>query len=79
MSTSSKQGFVEYFRRNILCSPGRHIVAADHVTLSCDREATDTGEDEWSEADCHFYKDACEWDKWVKQRFIENNWYVHNL
>ena len=26
-----------------------------------------------------FYKGACEWDEMVKQRFIENNWYVHNL
>ena len=33
MSTSSKQVFVEYFRRNILCSPGRHIVSADSVTM----------------------------------------------
>ena len=33
MSTSSKQGFVEYFRRNILCSPGRHIESADPVTM----------------------------------------------
>ena len=32
MSTSSKLVFVEYFRRNILCSPGRHIVSADPVT-----------------------------------------------
>ena len=37
--------FVETgFRRNILCSPSRHIGSADHVTLSCDHEATDTGE-----------------------------------
>ena len=33
MSTSSKQVFVEYFRRNILCSPGRHIESADPVTM----------------------------------------------
>ena len=33
MSTSSKQVFVEYFRRDILCSPGGHIVSADSVTM----------------------------------------------
>ena len=33
MSTSSKQVFIEYFQRNILCSPGRHIVSADPVTM----------------------------------------------
>ena len=33
MSTSSKQVFVEYFRRNTLCSPGGHIVSADPVTV----------------------------------------------
>ena len=33
MSTSSKQVFVEYFQRNILCSPGCHIVSADPVTM----------------------------------------------
>ena len=33
MSTSSKQVFVEYFRQNTLCSPGGHIVSADHVTM----------------------------------------------
>ena len=33
MYTSLKQVFVEYFRRNILCSPGRHIVSADPVTM----------------------------------------------
>ena len=33
MSTSSKQVFVEYFQRNILCSRGRHIVSADPVTM----------------------------------------------
>ena len=42
MSTSSKQGFVEYFRRNILCSPGRHIVSADViVTLRTRAKMTD--------------------------------------
>ena len=40
MFTSSKQGFVEYFRRDIQCSPGRHIVSADPVTQACDCEAT---------------------------------------
>ena len=33
MSTSSKQVFVEFFRRNTLCSPGGHIVSADPVTM----------------------------------------------
>ena len=33
MSTLSKQVFVEYFRRNILCSTGRHVVSADPVTM----------------------------------------------
>ena len=33
MSTSSKQVFVEYFRRNILRSPGRHIESADPVSM----------------------------------------------
>ena len=33
MSTSSKQVFVEYFRRNILCSSGCHIESADPVTM----------------------------------------------
>ena len=33
MSTSSKQVFVEYFRRNILFSPGHHIVSAYFVTM----------------------------------------------
>ena len=33
MSTSSKQVFVEYFRRNTLSSPGGHIVSADTVTM----------------------------------------------
>ena len=28
-----KQVFVEYIRRNILCSPGRHIESADPVTM----------------------------------------------
>ena len=32
-STSSKQVFLEYFRRNILCSSGHHIVSADPVTM----------------------------------------------
>ena len=70
MSTSSKQVFIEYFRWNILCSPGRHIVSycicwsCDYV--SCDCQATDTGEDYWSEADCRFYRGAREWDERVK-------------
>ena len=33
MSTSSKQVFDEYFRRNILCSSDRHNVSVDPVTL----------------------------------------------
>ena len=33
MTTSSKQPFVEYFRRNIQCSPGRHIVFANHMIM----------------------------------------------
>ena len=54
MSSSSKQVFVEYFRRNTLYSPGGHIVSADPVTMYRDCEATDTGEDYWSEADYKF-------------------------
>ena len=44
ISTWSKQVFVDYFRRNILYSPGRCIVSANHV-ITCDCEAVDTGGD----------------------------------
>ena len=56
MSTLSKQVFIEYFRRNTLCSPGGHIVSSDPVTVYhvSDCEATDTGIDYWSEADYKF-------------------------
>ena len=47
--------------------------------VSCDCEATDTGEDYWSEADSRFYKGARKWDEGVKQWFGENNWYEHDL
>ena len=67
MPTTSKQVFVEYFRRNTLCSPGGHIVSAD---------PTDTGKDYWSEADYKFLKG--EWDERETQWFIENSWYVHD-
>ena len=33
MSASSKQVFVNNFRRNTLCSPGGHIVSADPVNM----------------------------------------------
>ena len=52
-----------------------HILSADH--LAC--EATDTGGDYQSEADCRFYKGARGGDERVKQWFIENNWYGHIL
>ena len=51
MPTTSKQVFVEYFRRNTLCSLGGHIVSADPM---------DTGEDYWSEADYKILKGARE-------------------
>ena len=73
MSASSKQVFVEYFRRNIQRSPGRHIVSADHVTTY---HVIMKG-DYRSEANYRFYKGAREWEERVKQWFIENNWYVH--
>ena len=46
-----------------------HIASADHL----DCEATDTGGDYQSVADCRFYKGARGGDKTVKQLFIENN------
>ena len=75
----SKVHFVETGFRRILSTKYSMLTwppycicwSCDYV--SCDCEATDTGEDYWSEADCRFYKGAREWDGRVKQWFIENN------